>query len=304
MAIKRKYLQYVVDPIYRHNYRERIYFNVNADVPEELVSQNRSQVHIIDRNSAQQLNQSMGSSILTKLPNKYNDNRDESKKHKMDAFVMDDSVLDEALLNQSLGQPLAHSSLRDINENDNDYVEYESDEMDDSPMSTHDLARQPIASTTQSKVEIQEFNDPISPNAKIRVEKSVVTQSSKQGRGALASSTTTQMRVQKTDPDGIVSEKQFSFRQGTVQPQIRAVDHHDRTNAENAIELYEIPNDSIHEALETVGQPSRSQTMPEGIPVASIFQSPRIIEWFVKHIPKGRYFDRPVVGTRMELYRS
>lgn len=34
-AIKKKFLQYVIDPKYRRSYRNRIYYNVNQDVPSD-----------------------------------------------------------------------------------------------------------------------------------------------------------------------------------------------------------------------------------------------------------------------------
>lgn len=271
------------------------------DVPDEVIADIYSNVHIIDQSAADDLNETMGNSILTKLPNKYNDIR-EDKEHKMDAFVMDETAFDESLHNRSLGIPCAHSTFigaendyeeSEYEESEPEESEYESDETDDNQILNRGLAPRFTSSTNESKVVFTEFSDPTTPNAKIRIEKSVVTQSTNQGRGAPDTCTTVHMKVQKSDPYGIVAQKQFSYKQGTQEPQQHIVPRpkiHDsqpnRSNAGNAIERYNPQTfDSNPEAPDTVRQPAFGDRFGS---VASMFNSPKIVEWFVSHIPKGK----------------
>lgn len=68
------------------------------------------------------------------------------------------------------------------------------------------------------------------------------------------------MSVQKTDPDGNVKTKEFSFT-------------HDEDQGQ-----------SIQDAQEAVGQPICQDE--EDLPMGSHYQSPRILQWLLRHISK------------------
>lgn len=271
-------------------------------MPSEIQTDNSNKIFILDRNTADEMNQTMTTSILRKIPNIHIDNRQDNS-HQMDAFFLDENAIDDALQNQSLGVPVASSTLRDIEQSDGEENKYKVAETASNltpATSNQDFALPPTTSITQSKVIVKRFPDPSTPNTIIRIKKSITTQSIAQGTDDQATSTTARVTIEKTDQDGIVSRKQFSVTNGTVD---REITEPSDTQPQQIIPQESIRNldlvarerDSIEEALEAVGEPMSRSFIDEGIPKLSFLQSPRIIEWIVNRFPKSRLFNQSVV---------
>lgn len=192
-AMKRKYLQYVIDPIYRQKYRNKIFYNVNLDVPNEVHVDHLSQVLIADRETADEMQ-------LRRVPNVYSDQRP-ADVSTMEPYVMDERFVNESHYNALLGSPLEQRSPQS-----NQLI---------SVNTSRNSAIPSTANSTQSNVLVKEFVDPNDPNAAIRLERSVVTQLFGNDPDTQAV-TNTQIVVQRTDGQGNVTEKELAFNEGTA----------------------------------------------------------------------------------------
>lgn len=120
LALKRKYLQYVVDPLYRRAYRERIYYNVNMEVPPGALVDKQDNVFIMERKTADDLNNTVLETPLKHVSTVYTDHRQDDAKCEMDAFIMHEHDLEKSLNYNSFGPPLANSSFKEPEKEDDD----------------------------------------------------------------------------------------------------------------------------------------------------------------------------------------
>lgn len=176
--MKRKYLQYVLDPVYRQMYRHRVFYNVNLDVPENVLAENKNQV--LDPDSMAFQTPSVNQSYRENAGN-----------------VMEDQSLSEDDLdiqNQSYEQR-SQKSMRSAS----------------SVGTEPDQIVQNTENTTRSNVIIKEFRDPLNPSRRIRVEKSIVTQLVNDGSNPEQVFTNTVLRIQKADSQGSILHKEFAL---------------------------------------------------------------------------------------------
>lgn len=69
-AVTSKYLQYITDPRYRRMYRDRIYLNVNQDVPksDRRFMDARAMKNNVDESKDITMDPLISSSLMTRLP--------------------------------------------------------------------------------------------------------------------------------------------------------------------------------------------------------------------------------------------